>query len=466
MTIYTELLDKGSLNELESPVFHNLPHHNQRSGTPLGSPATVVPVMKTRSGITEENIKLWMYETGTGITRDSCGTVLKTVAACNRHPGDHKPLLIPNSCGRASCPVCWETWAERAGGRVRDSLEGYLTLIHGNSQQPLPGLSKESVRARHITFSPPRSVIGRLVRETLQETDGPGFQRLFLRKFQRLAIDVVRSAGITAGILIVHDIRLKKGADSADRVIDTNRYREILDLSDWRDHVEFSPHVHVLGHGFVENYGDFYERTGGWIYKTIRVVDEPEKLMKYLLSHAPSVPNRCAYARFGRMHSRYMQKVKEYRCREYIACQECLEAGVPEDQATRVIAVLAEDAEGKPALQCEHDRDIDARYRSRGRGDPVSWAFETISNMKYSRVRHRCVYRRRDPGGPGGRGPGGPRSLGGRPPDSRIVSELGYARVNLDRFPYRDDRVVWVGAEKWKGLVQKGVISSWYEGVP
>jgi hypothetical protein len=482
---YTEQADKGSPNELERPgtVFSHAPTaaalgsgvSSVTSGipgglggreTPLWYPDTVVPVVDTRPRPSRDTghapggkeALTWWYETGTGTVKDTCGTTLKTVAACNHSPGAHKPLLIPDSCGRASCPVCWETWADRAGERVRDSMEGYMSIIHGNSQKPLPGMDKQSLRARHITFSPPRYVVDRLVQETLQETDGPGFQRLFLKKFQRLAIDVAREAGLTAGVLIVHGIRLKKteDADSADLANNTNRYREVLDRPDWRENVLWYPHVHVLAHGFLDDSGDFYEKTH-WVYRTLRVVAEPEKVVKYLLSHAPVVPNRCAYVRFGRMNSRHMVKVREYRYREYIACEECLEAGIPEDQATRVIAVLAVDTAGKPALQCEHDGDIDARHRARGRGEPVSWTFETISNMKYTRVRHRCVYRRRDPGAPA------PRHRRHRPPDRRIYSELGYARVNLDRFR---DRRVWVGSERWEALVRAGEISSWYEGVP
>ena len=76
--------------------------------------------------------------------------------------------------------------------------------------------------------------------------------------------------------------------------------------------------------------------------------------------------------------------------------------------------------------------------------------------MKYSRVHRRCVYRRRVPGDPAG------SDYRHRPPDSRVYSELGHARVNLDRFR---DRRVWVGPEIWDHLVESGVISSWYEGV-
>ena len=428
----------------------------------VGYPDTVVPVVDNGHAPGGAEVLTWWHETGTGYAKDTCGTLLKTVAACSNHPGSHKPLLIPDSCGRASCPVCWETWADRAGKRVRDSMEGYMALKFGNSQKPLPGLDRDRIRARHITFSPSRMLIKRLVSETLQETDAAGFQRLFLQKFKKEALQVVKAGGLTAGIMILHGIRLKKDkeAGKADLQNSTNRYREVLDRPDWRDHVVWYPHVHVLGHGSVDSFDEFTEKTG-WIYRVLRVVEEPEAVVKYLLSHAPSVPNRAAYVRFGEMNSQHMRKVKEYRCRMSIECEECLEAGVPKEKATRVIAILAEGTDGKACLKREHDDDIDARYKSRSRGAPVSWAFETVTNMRYTRVKSRCTYQWVVPGS---RRPGISRVRGSRRrhPGVTVYSELGHARVNLDRFR---DRREWVGPEKWDHLVESGVISSWYEGV-
>ncbi len=429
---------------------------------PVWSPDTVVPVVNDNGHAPGgEEALIWWFETGTGFSKDSCGTTLRTVAACGNHPGSHKPLLIPDSCGRASCPVCWETWADRAGKRVLDTMEGYMALKFGNSQKPLPGLRLDKIRARHIVFSPHRDLLERLAVETWKETDGPGFQRLFLRKFKKEALKAVKEGGLTAGIMVIHGIRLKKdkAARTADLQNNTNRYREVLDRPDWRDHVSWYPHVHVLGHGSVDSFDDFTDKTG-WIYRPLRVVEEPDRVVKYLLSHAPAVPNRSAYVRFGGMNSQHMRKAKEYRCREVIECEECLEAGVAPEKAGRVIAILAEDRDGKPCLKREHDDDIDARHKSRSRGAPVSWSFENITDMRYTRVKSRCTYQWVIRGAPA---PGISRSRSRRRhPGTTIYSELGYARVNLDRFR---DRRVWVRPEIWDSLVSSGVISSWYEGV-
>jgi len=81
--------------------------------------------------------------------------------------------------------------------------------------------------------------------------------------------------------------------------------------------------------------------------------------------------------------------------------------------------------------------------------------------MRYTRVKSRCTYQWVVPGS---RRPGISRVRGSRRrhPGVTVYSELGHARVNLDRFR---DRREWVGPEKWDHLVESGVISSWYEGV-
>lgn len=395
-----------------------------------------------------EDALTWWYETGTGYAREDCGMFLRTVAACGTKPGAHKPLWIPNSCGRASCPVCWETWAERAGKRVRDSLEGYMSLVYGNSQQPLPGMRLDKMRARHIVLSPPRKLLEALVEDVRRTADGPEFQREVLKKIEKEALKVIRKSGLTAGIMIVHGIRLKKDRDSraADMHNSTNRYREILDRPDWREHVEWYPHVHLLAYGSLDSFEVFHQATG-WVYRAFRAVEEPERVVRYLLSHAPTVPYRKAYVPFGRMNSRHMVKVREYCCRMPVACEECVKEGKGEEEAERVIAVLAEDEHGQPCMMCEHDHDIDARHRARGdRGDPVAWSFESVSNMRYTKVKRRFVYAWKglDPG----RGP--PRRMHRRPSAGLGLSE--------------QDRRVWVRQEVWDDLVDSGAISSWYEG--
>jgi len=343
-----------------------------------------------------------------------------------------------------------------------------MSLKYGNSQQPLPGMGLDNLRARHIPISPDRKVLEKIVAYTMKRADGPNFQRVFLKKLNQEALKAIKKSGasgegtgLTAGLMIPHGIRLKKDkeARNADLLNSTNRYREVLDSPNWREDVVWYPHVHLLAYGSIDSYEEFHKNTG-WRYRILRTVDEPEKVIKYLLSHAPTVPHRKAYVPFGEMNSRYMVKVKEYCCRMPVNCEQCIDAGVPEEEAGRVVATLADDEQGRPCLEREHDHDIDARYRARGRGDPVSWAFETISNRRFTRVKRRFVYEWRSLAGP----VAGPRRVRPRASAGRVYSELGHARVNLES-SFSPDRRVWVRPEIWDHLVELGVISSWYEGV-
>jgi hypothetical protein len=102
-------------------------------------------------------------------------------------------------------------------------------------------------------------------------------------------------------------------------------------------------------------------------------------------------------------------------------------------------------------MECEHDHDIDARHRARGsRGDPVAWSFESVSNMRYTKVKRRFVYawKIEQPG----RGP--PLRVHRRP--------SAVSRGHPDIFG--PDRRVWVRPEVWDSLVESGTISSWYVG--
>jgi len=390
-----------------------------------------------------------LWEVGTGDAREKCGTVLHTAAACSRHPGEHKPILIPDSCGRRTCPVCWPTWAERAGKRGADVLNGYLTARYGPAQKALPGMKREYLLPRHVSFHPPRKVIEALVDEVVTEIEHPDqFQRVFARRFRELCTEVITGAGGVAGALVLHEIRLKGDRDvnESDRRCDVNRYREVLDRPDWREHVKYYPHCHTALFGFLEPAGDFHARTG-WTYRLHRVVEEPENLIFYLLSHAPAADRVNSITYFGGCSPRRLQRVGEYRCREKVRCNECLEAGIPKEEAFRVVSRLDK-------LTCENDGDPGERLRRRGRGAPVSWTYETISDRKYVKVRRVGIYRARlpgekkrarDPEGPGVRMPWEPRRV-------RVPGQ------SLSR------RVRYIREEDWDDYLARGIIpGSWFE---
>jgi len=334
----------------------------------------------------------WNYLSlvGTGMTRDSdCGTFVSKAGACRNKPGDHKPILIPNTCGRRECPECWPTWATRAANRGTDVLNGYLTAKFGPAQRALPGLDRKYILPRHVSFHPPRRVIVDLITEVKRDNVKPSnFQKEFLRRFRDLSRAIIEETGGTAGVMVMHEIRLKsdRTEQGADNDYDINRYRKVLDRPDWKDHIRYYPHVHVLGFGNLDNSKEFHDRTG-WTYRVHRVAIDPGKAIYYLLSHASAVHGVNSITYFGECAPRRLWKVKEYRHRERQICDECIQEGIERDNAIRVIATIY-----PGSLVRENDNSTSKRIRH-GRGAPVKWSFESITDRHYTKVERVGVYR-------------------------------------------------------------------------
>ena len=359
-------------------------------------------------------VKPYILSAGTGSVADEyCGTFRSSVAACDHKPGEHKPLLIPRTCKSQQCPECWETWAGERSKSIEDSLNGYMSLKYGWVQKHRKGFSVERAYPRHTSFHLSLDLIKRLILDTLDELgdleDYPmgTFDRVFWSKCGPIARGVALDAGITAAIVINHDFRLADEDDDEIRRGEGRyvaRYRAIMDRPDWQDHIKFYPHIHVIGWGRLENILAFKASTG-WTYRMHGVARTPAGLAYALLSHAVCIPGSKAYVPIGEMHSSKMACVTEYRYSEPILCSECLEEGRPETESRRVIATLLPTESGGYALRCEHDGDLGERLRRRGRGSPVSWSFESISNFVYRRTVSRRVFAwrrdlaRSEPGG-------------------------------------------------------------------
>jgi len=331
--------------------------------------------------------------TGTGFIKDeNCGTVQALAGLCNNKPGEHRPVLIPFTCGRRACPECWPIWADRGGHRVRDMTNGYLTARYGPVQE-IPRDQLRYLLPRHVSWHPPREVLEDLVGEVLEEiTDLAQFQTVFHLKFRRLAQEVILGAGALGGIYIPHDIRLRKdrAATRADNELDTDRYRAVLDRADWREHVKYWPHAHGLIFGMLETAPSFQKRTG-WTYRVHRVVQDPDALVHYLLSHsiAPETKQHVIIP-FGDL--KRLDKTGEHRCRRHVLCDECIDEGRPEDQAVRVMGRIL-----PGSLYFEHDLKPEARLRH-GRGELQAWGVEDLTDKHFVRVHRVGVFRLRAPG--------------------------------------------------------------------
>jgi hypothetical protein len=269
-----------------------------------------------------------------------------------------------------------------------------VNLSHDASDEVL-----KEILPRHVVFSPGPEIVDRLIRETRREALAPWeFHKTMLRKLRKETIRVMKYAGAEAGQLIIHDIRLKDTVGAkVDHDQDISRYRQVLDMKGWQQRVAYSPHGHGIIFGWLEP-SDAFCRETGWVYRVIRVVRDPEALVKYLLSHAPDQGGVNAIVPFGEMTPENLIKLRENRIRNFPICGECTEEGVPEVNAIRVVGTLI-----PGSVVYENDNNKDLRV-TRGRGPPVKWIWDHISqrpfrdeSTKVSKYRVRMPEEKRPP---------------------------------------------------------------------
>ena len=410
-------------------------------------------------------VKPYIVSSGTGmVSKEYCGTFRSHVAACNQKPGDHKPLLIRKGCNSQQCPECWQPWGKKRSASMEDSLNGYMNLKFGWIQKHRKGFSVNHMYPRHISFHASADDVRPYILETLDELGDleeypmGTFDRVFWSKFGPIARRMARAAGITSGLVIPHDFRLADEDDDEIRRGEGRyvaRYRAIMDRPDWQDHIKFYPHIHVIGWGRLEDAAAFYERTG-WTYRMHGVARNPAGLAYALLSHAVCIPGSKAYVPIGEMHSSKMACVKEYRYSEPILCSECLEEGRKESESRRVIAALLPTEDGGYALRCEHDGDLGERLRRRGRGSPVSWSFESISNFTYRRTVSRRVFAWR-------RDLDLARSEGGIEPDGLVRPGERKRRLSIHQMEL-GARIIRISKDNFeRGVLEGSIPGSWFE---
>jgi hypothetical protein len=364
-------------------------------------PINFLTAVENKKNIDIGWLRNYMAVVGTGAPKEFCGNVRSLVAACQNKPGEHEPVFIPQTCGRRICDECWTTWAIRASKRVADVLNGYLNAKMGDVTT-FDSDEIERALPRHISFHPPDYVLDQLVLETKKECDHEWqFPSKFLRKFRKLAEEILLSAGVQAAVLIPHEIRLKDELRT-DNELEINRYRSVLKYKNWIYKIKYYPHVHSLVFGMIENAAAFHARTG-WTYRNhsqrkmpdgsyrLNPIRNPEGLVYYLLSHAPATGGVHNITYLGELSNRRLVKIGERIFRIPDECGQCKDEGVLSDY-NRVISYLH-----KETLKFENDGNKDALLRF-GRGKPVLWGFDTITDRIYFKSERIGEYRLLAPG--------------------------------------------------------------------
>lgn len=205
-----------------------------------------------------------------GTKKEQCEQSKKVIGAtrCN---DCHTIELKVEHCESWNCPVCGQRKVRRQAKNIVERLNGFKQVVNTSSNP------------RHIVVSSDR-----WLGMTLEQIS-KSVNNLFARYLRDLA-----------GVYVIHMFRVRGWDDvksagthqrfnSHDNIKQRLRdYRklnkdspadfwgmvkaDVLGLGDWRDYLYVSPHIHILGWGYLPNSKTLYEETGGanggFIYKT------------------------------------------------------------------------------------------------------------------------------------------------------------------------------------------------------
>ena len=139
--------------------------------------------------------------------------------------------IYKRTCARAECPICYESWAGKEGGKIQDRLQR----------------SRKKSRPIHLIVSPP---VEFWIRHSFEE-------------LRREAYRIAKKSGFKGGSCIFHPFR----------------QNELT--KEWY----FSPHFHMIGFGWIQHTKEGYQEHG-WVVKNAGIRKTVGGTALYQLSHA------------------------------------------------------------------------------------------------------------------------------------------------------------------------------------
>lgn len=255
------------------------------------------------------------------------------MAVCSANQ-DHDKRPIMKSCNRLECPVCHPRVLQRNSTAVASRVEGYRGALIG--QRTLTGgTSKKARHPRHGILSPPASVVNAVYDRTMRamtrrSPEGAytpeDVQAVYMEKFRYEAYKALDLLGIDGGACIIHYDRVSdEGKDRHHaEAPDTPRWEWLrCQAEDWQDLIYFSPHVHIIFYGYGMDSSEFYDQSGGWVFKMRREVEEVAPLAYYLLSHAPVIHGRLSVTYTGCLSPRKLKAIEDHIEKEEVLCETC-----------------------------------------------------------------------------------------------------------------------------------------------
>lgn len=260
--------------------------------------------------------------TGTGITRDYCGDnftdkkgkVVRIV--CSDKPGEHHYRVHKMSCHDLLCPVCWPSRATELARKSGEKVWAFHEITQGN-------------KPSHWSFN----MAPHMFPSLFQEED------MIIRKVRDWGVTQAKAAGIIGAHVQPHLYRIKKQfqakfsgeADRRNKVQETcmeisrrwNRYDIVREQANWRDFVDYAPHVHLVGYGYLPR-ADQFKKKFGFTYRkhgNLNTVGDVQACINYLLSHAPVARGVQVYSSFGVLGNNQLITIGEKESIE--VCQDC-----------------------------------------------------------------------------------------------------------------------------------------------
>ena len=272
---------------------------------------------------------------GCGESLPQCGEVRFKIV-CPDNP-KHYEKLVRYSCHKASCPVCYQSWAVRAAKKAAARLDESRKIL------------KHKGKARHIVISPDVVPFDDTTPESLHWLYKEGAR-----------VSGVSGLGSLGSLPILHPYRMRK---NFERVVNdsasaagVNRYQWALAQENWRDYVYFSPHFHLHVFGPLPDYEKFHDLTG-WRYvnfddnlKAGREGPELVKSIYYLLTHAWVKDNSKVIRYWGDLSNKRLIVKQVDTIKESCFCPDC-------SSHLRVSPLDAVDSDGvvKPFYQDLHN---------------------------------------------------------------------------------------------------------------
>ena len=309
------------------PIY-GYPDIRQVTGSPVHDVNILLTSESPRSQKMVGDSKILLPRTGE-IKDDRCGE-LKNMGVCSSNP-DHARIPIRHSCNRLECPVCYGRPLLRAAEASAQRIQGYQSAL---GQARLLDLTGSAILPpRHFMISPPALIVNKCIDRTWKTIEAhywhpDDWGKVFISKFRHEAYKALQVADLEGGGFVAHLYRIRSellGTITAatKRFGLKDRWEYVLNRSDWRDLIYFSPHAHFPAYGTTVPTNQFYEVSGGWTIRMIREASTVQGLMYYLLSHAPVINGRLSITYLGCLCPQRLRCTEIRTEKEEMLCPEC-----------------------------------------------------------------------------------------------------------------------------------------------